>query len=121
MILDMLRNERRIKPERVLVDHAEEHTIRHILDAGYWCGLTLYPITKCTPQRAADMVERYGTQRLCVNSAGDWGPSNPMAVPAFMLEMRLRGHTANNISQVVYENPLQFFKQSARFAYDGRV
>lgn len=120
MILDMLRNESRLKPELVLIDHAEEHTIKPILDAGYWCGMTLYPVTKCTPQRASDMVERYGTERVMVNSAGDWGPSNPMAVPAFMLEMRLRGHAESEIGRVVYENLLTFFKQCRRFTWTPR-
>ena len=34
---------REIDPERVLVDHAEEHTIEMILEHGFWAGLTLYP------------------------------------------------------------------------------
>ncbi len=121
MILDMLKNESRLKPERVLVDHAEEHTIRHILDGGYWCGMTLYPVTKCTPQRAADMIERFGTQRICANSAGDWGPSQPMAVPQLILEMRMRGHSEADISQVVFENPLAFFRQCRRFNWSPRA
>lgn len=116
MILDMLKNESRLRPERVLVDHAEEHTIKAILDAGFWCGMTMYPITKCTPQRAADMIEKFGPERLCVNSAGDWGPSNPMAVPELILEMRLRGHSDESISKTVYENPRTFFLQCKRFS-----
>ena len=47
----------KLEPGRVLVDHAEEHTIEMILDHGYWAGLTLYPQTKVSPQRAADMIE----------------------------------------------------------------
>ena len=49
MILDMLKNDRRVKPQRVCVDHVEEHTVRLALDGGFWCGMTLYPTTKCTP------------------------------------------------------------------------
>src|SRR5262249_739293 len=63
MIIDMLQNARRVKPQRVIIDHVEEHTIRHALDAGFWCGMTLYPTTKCTPARAVDMVEMYGVER----------------------------------------------------------
>lgn len=118
MILDMLKNESRLKPERVIVDHAEEHTIGIIRDAGFWCGMTMYPVTKCTPQRAADMIEKHGTERLCVNSAGDWGPSQPMAVPQLILEMRRRGIDDATISRVVYDNPLAFFKQCKRFKWD---
>ena len=96
MIMDMIRNESRLKPDRILVDHAEEHTIKHILDGGYWCGMTLYPITKCTPQRSADMIEMYGTERIMVNSAGDWGPSDPMAVPQLIQELKMRGHAESD-------------------------
>ncbi len=117
MILDMLRNEPSIRPERVLIDHVEEHTIAPALDAGHWVGMTLYPTTKCTPQRAADMIERYGSDRICINSAGDWGPSNPCAVPAFVMEMRFRGHPESLCRRIVYENPIAVFSQSRRFGF----
>ena len=117
MILDMLTDDRRIDRGRVLVDHVEEHTIREVLDRGFWAGMTLYPVSKCTPERAVDMVELYGPERLLVNSAGDWGPSKPTAVPDFILAMRLRGHPDSLIRRIVYDNPLQFFRQSRRFEF----
>jgi predicted metal-dependent TIM-barrel fold hydrolase len=100
-----------------LVDHVEEHTIRLVLEEGFWAGMTLYPTSKCTPERAVDMIEMYGPDRLMVNSAGDWGPSNPGAVPQFILEMKLRGHSAATIRKVVYENPIGFFSQSTRWEF----
>jgi predicted metal-dependent TIM-barrel fold hydrolase len=115
MILDMLNGDRRLDRHRVLVDHVEEHTVRAVLESGYWAGMTLYPVSKCTPARAADMVEMYGPERLLVNSAGDWGPSKPTAVPDFIMEMRRRGHSEALIRQVVYENPIEFFSQSRGF------
>lgn len=117
MILDILRAEPRVDAARVCVDHCEEHTIHHVLDAGYWAGITLYPTTKATPERAADMVERYGPDRILVNSSADWGPSDPLAVPAFMQEMLRRGHPASLVRQVVYENPLRFMGQSRHFDF----
>jgi predicted metal-dependent TIM-barrel fold hydrolase len=117
MILDMLKGDSRIDRRRVLVDHVEEHTVGPVLDAGFWAGMTLYPVTKCTPQRAADIVEMYGPELLLVNSAGDWGPSKPTAVPDFILEMRKRGHAESAIRRVVYENPLEFFSQSRGFSF----
>ncbi len=36
MILDMLNGDSRINRSRVLVDHVEEHTIKSVLDDGYW-------------------------------------------------------------------------------------
>ncbi|MGD9648293.1 MAG: TatD family hydrolase [Pirellulales bacterium] len=117
MILDMLDDFGGLEHGRVLVDHVEEHTVRHVLDRGYWAGMTLYPVSKCTPERAVDMVEHYGPDRLLVNSAGDWGPSKPTAVPDFILAMRRRGHSEAEIRRVVYENPLEFFSQSRNFSF----
>jgi uncharacterized protein len=117
MILDMLADFPKLPHDRVLVDHVEEHTIRHVLERGYWAGMTLYPVSKCTPDRAVDMVEIYGPERLLVNSAGDWGPSKPTAVPDFILAMRKRGHGESLIRKVVYENPLEFFRQSRGFRF----
>jgi predicted metal-dependent TIM-barrel fold hydrolase len=120
MILDMLTGDGRLDRSRVLVDHVEEHTVRHVLDQGFWGGMTLYPVSKCTPARAADIIEMYGPERLMVNSAGDWGPSKPTAVPDFIFEMRRRGHAESLIRQVVYENPLKFFSQSKNFRFTPR-
>ena len=117
MILDMLGNHSELDRSRVLVDHVEEHTVEYVLEAGYWAGMTLYPVTKCTPSRAVDIIEKCGTERLCVNSAGDWGPSKPTAVPDLIMEMRRRGNTEETIRSVVYDNPFNFFSQSANFNF----
>lgn len=120
MILDMLIGDSRIDKSRVLVDHVEEHTVRHVLDEGFWAGMTLYPVTKCTPARACDIIEKYGGERLMVNSAGDWGPSKPTAVPDFIMEMRRRKHPESLIRKIVYDNPLAFFSQSQNFRFVAR-
>jgi predicted metal-dependent TIM-barrel fold hydrolase len=112
MIVDMLKGDRRVTPERVCIDHVEEHTVRLARDNGFWCGMTLYPVTKMTPSRAADVIEMYGPDQIMVNSAGDWGPSDPLAVPAFIFEMRRRKHPESVIEQVVYGNPLAFWRQA---------
>jgi hypothetical protein len=118
MIIDMLKGDRRVDPARVCIDHVEEHTVRFALDNGFWCGMTLYPTTKCTPERAVDIVEMVGVERVLANSAGDWGKSNPLAVPEFILEMRRRGHPETAIQTIVYDNPLAFFRQSPRWRED---
>lgn len=115
LIMDAIKANGSIEPGRVLIDHVEEHTVEMVLDRGFWAGMTLYPETKCTPQRAADIIEMYGTERLWINSAGDWGPSDPLAVPKCRLEMRRRGHTEETISRISYENPRTFLSQSAKF------
>ena len=106
---------REIEPQRVMVDHAEEHTIEMILDHGFWAGLTLYPQTKISPQRAVDVIEKYGPERICVAGACDWGPSDPIAVPRFAMEMRRRHHPEALIQQVVFDNPVRFLSQSPKF------
>ncbi len=115
MIIDMLQNDSRVLPHRVLVDHVEEHTVRLALDGGFWCAMTLYPTTKCTPARAADILEMVGTDRIMANSAGDWGKSDPLAVPELVLELRRRGHPEETIRKVVYDNPLAFWRQCSRW------
>ncbi len=114
-IIDALNADSRVTPEKVMVDHAEEHTVGLILDNGFWTGLTLYPQTKTSAARAADVIEMYGSERLCVASACDWGPSLPTAVPHFVLEMRRRGHPESLIRKIVYDNPLEFLSQSPKF------
>lgn len=121
MILDLLRTDRRVDRTRICIDHCEEHTIRAVLDEGYWAGITMYPTSKATPERAADMVEIYGADRILVNSSADWGPSDPMSVPAFIYEMRRRGHEESLIHQIVYDNPLTFFNQSRNFKFTPRT
>ena len=120
MILDMLCDDRRIDHSRVLIDHVEEHTIRAVLDAGFWAGMTLYPVSKCTPERAVDMVEMYGPERLLVNSAGDWGPSKPTAVPDFILAMRLRGHPESLIRRDRLREPAEVLQPEPRTSTSRR-
>lgn len=115
LILDALRSDSRIRPERVIIDHCEEHTIQMVLDAGFWAGITLYPESKTTPPRAIDMFEVYGHERVWLNSACDWGRSDPLAVPKTALEMRRRGHSDETIDALIFQNPAKFMAQSPRF------
>ena len=104
-----------IKPERVIIDHVEEHTVGMVLDAGMWAGMTLYPESKCSPARAIDMLDCYGRERIWMNSACDWGVSIPLNVPRTALEMRKRGWTADAVDKVIYQNPIAFMSQCPKF------
>ena len=115
LIVEALKNFPKIKPERVIIDHVEEHTIDHVLDHGFWAGITLYPESKSTPVRAVDMIESVSAQRVWLNSACDWGHSDPLSVPKAAQEMRRRGHSAAAIDRLVYGNPVKFLSQSPRF------
>ncbi|MBP6708676.1 MAG: TatD family hydrolase [Candidatus Accumulibacter sp.] len=115
IIMDLIRAEPRIDPARVLIDHAEEHTIGEIKDRGFWFGLTLYPNSKGSPERAIDAVEIYGTDRICINSSADWSVSDPLSVLKCANEMRRRGHPEPAVNQVFYENPKRFLGQCPKF------
>jgi predicted metal-dependent TIM-barrel fold hydrolase len=104
-----------LKPELVDIDHNTEETIQHALDAGCWAGITMYPRTKCTPQRARDMAERFGLERLLLNSSGDWEWSDPLAVPKCGHLMLQTGFTRKQVNQAVWHNPYRFLAQSANF------
>ncbi len=115
LIMHAIKANGRIDPGRVLIDHVEEHTVGIVLDEGFWAGMTLYPETKCTPQRAADIIEMYGTERIWINSAGDWGPSDPLAVPKAQREMARRGHSPQTISRISFDNPRAFLSACSKF------
>lgn len=107
----MLKSDSRIDPARVLIDHVEEHTAHLVLNAGCWAGITLYPESKCTPPRAIDLLDLYGSDRLWLNSACDWGCSDPLAVPKTAIEMRRRGYDAGTIDRVIFQHPMRFLSQ----------
>jgi predicted metal-dependent TIM-barrel fold hydrolase len=116
LIMDVIRNEPRIDPGRVIIDHAEEHTVGEIRERGFWVGLTLYPTSKCSPARAVDILEVHGTDRIWLNSAADWGVSDPLATVKAANEMRMRRFPEETIEKVLYRNPKAFLGQSPKFA-----
>ncbi len=104
--------EMKFDPTKVLLDHNTEETIELSHDFGAWCGHTVYPLTKLSPERAANIFERYGTERMMVNSSCDWGPSDPLSVPKTVAELKRRGWKTGDIRKIVWDNPIAFFGQS---------
>ena len=121
IITSILKNDKRIKPQRVLIDHCEEHTIRMAREAGFWAGLTIYPVSKVTPQRAVDILELFGSNLICVNSASDWGESSPSMLTDTYLEFRRRGHGEDEATAVFHDNPCRFFGQSGKWTRKRRL
>jgi predicted metal-dependent TIM-barrel fold hydrolase len=105
--------------ERVLIDHNNEETLPLVLDTGCWAGHTIYPNTKMDEQRMAVLVQKYGPDRIIVNSAADWGISDPLKVPKTIEVMRKAGIKEETIERIVWDNPAAFFAQSGRL--DVRV
>lgn len=115
MIVDYLKGHGRVNPERVAIDHCEEHTIGMVRDAGFWASMTIYPITKNSPARVVDTIERFGLDRMLVDASGDWGPSDPGTLHDAIFEMRLRGHDDRNVETLFYNNPCYFLGQCPKF------
>ncbi|MCY3023221.1 MAG: TatD family hydrolase [Planctomycetota bacterium] len=104
-----------MKPELIDIDHNTEETIQHALDGGFYAGITMYPRTKCTPQRARDMVERFGIERVLLNSSADWETSDPLAMPKAAHLMLQTGFSRRQVRRVVWETPYEFLSQSPKF------
>jgi predicted metal-dependent TIM-barrel fold hydrolase len=101
--------------ERVLIDHNTEETLPLVLDSGCWAGHSIYPNTKMDEMRMAALIKKYGGERIIINSAADWGISDPLKVPKTVDVMRDEGIADSAILQVVWQNPTTFFAQSGRF------
>ena len=99
---------------RVLIDHNIEETLPIVLETKCWAGHTIYPNTKMDEMRMATLVKKYGTDRIIVNSAADWGISDPLKVPKTIAVMREQGITDADIQTIVWDNPVAFFAQSGR-------
>ncbi len=108
-----------IPEERVLIDHNTEETLPLVLDTGCWAGHSIYPHTKMDEPRMTELVRRYGTERILINSAADWGVSDPLKVPKTVAVMRSAGVPDSAIETVVWRNPVAFFAQSGRLDLDG--
>jgi hypothetical protein len=103
-----------IKPDLVLIDHNNEETIELVLSSGCWAGHSIYPKTKMDEQRMVQLVKRYGGERILINSAADWGVSDPLKVPKTARAMAEAGVSQDTIAQIVWDNPVTFFSQSGR-------
>jgi hypothetical protein len=66
-------------------------------------------------QRMVTLVKQYGAERMLINSAADWGVSDPLKVPKTAQAMREAGIAEAAINQICWKNPLNFFAQSGRF------
>jgi predicted metal-dependent TIM-barrel fold hydrolase len=104
--------------ERTLIDHNNEETLPAVLDTGCWAGHSIYPNTKMDEARMVTLVKQYGSERIIINSAADWGVSDPLKVPKTVAAMREAGIADNTIQTIVWDNPASFFSQSGRLELD---
>jgi predicted metal-dependent TIM-barrel fold hydrolase len=105
-------------PGMVLVDHLNELTVDLVDDAGAWLGFSIYPDTKMDPARMVAVLQRRGLERVLVNSAADWGRSDPLATARTAEAMLAAGFDDDQVDRVLWRNPVEFFGQSGRLLLD---
>jgi predicted metal-dependent TIM-barrel fold hydrolase len=108
-----------IDPQRVVVDHLNELTVKEVAASGCWMGFSIYPDTKMSPDRMVVILQQFGTERILVNSAADWGKSDPLRTYATGQAMLAAGFTEDDVDQVLWRNPVAFYGQSGRLDLDS--
>ncbi|TAA47504.1 hydrolase TatD [Corallincola luteus] len=107
-----------IDENMVLIDHLNEQTLPLVLETECWRGHSIYPNTKMSEPRMVKLLQQYGTEKMVINSAADWGVSDPLKVPKTAQAMRDAGFSEQDISLVTFENPINFFAQSGRISVE---
>ena len=107
-----------VAPETILIDHNNELTVKEVHASGCWAGFSIYPNTKMDEYRMVRILEDVGTDRILINSACDWGVSDPLKVAKTVAAMQEAGFDDDDVDKVVWRNPLEFFGQSGRLILD---
>ncbi len=105
-------------PTKIIVDHNNEETVREVLDRGYWAAFSIYPSTKMGNARMVDILAEYGAERIMVDSACDWGISEPLGVAKTAKLALERGIPQEHVRLVCYQNALSAYGQSGQMQED---
>ena len=116
--LDVVR-ESGIEPGRVVIDHNNELTTPLVVDSGCWLGFSVYPDTKMDEHRMVLLLKEFGLERMLVNSAADWGRSDPLKTVRVAEQMLAAGFTDDDVDQVLWRNPVAFYAQSGRLELEA--
>jgi hypothetical protein len=111
--MDVL-EEMKAEPYMSVIDHNNEETVKEVLDRGFWAAFTIYPHTKMGNERMVEVLKQYGPERIIVDSAADWGISDPLAVPKTAALMLERGIPVEHVQMVCYQNALTAYGQSGQ-------
>ena len=109
--MDVL-EEHGIDPSTVVIDHNNEETVESVLDRGFWTAFTIYPNTKMGSERMVAVVEKYGSNKILIDSSADWGVSDPLSVPKTAKLMLDNGISSENVQAVCYQNALDAYAQN---------
>ena len=108
-----------IDESRVVLDHLNEFTVGLAAQTGCWMGFSIYPDSKMSPDRMVAILGRYGLERMLVNSAADWGRSDPLLTLHTAEAMLAAGFTTDDVDKVLWRNPVEFYGQSGRLDLDA--
>jgi predicted metal-dependent TIM-barrel fold hydrolase len=103
-----------VAPNRVVIDHNNEETVKEVLDRGFWAAFTIYPNTKMGNERMVEIARKYGSNQIFIDSSADWGVSDPLAVPKTARLMLDRGIPQKDVEAICYGNALKAFGQSGQ-------
>jgi predicted metal-dependent TIM-barrel fold hydrolase len=104
--------------ERVLLDHLNETTVKEARDSGAWLGFSVYPDTKMDEERMVAVLQEFGPEKVLVNSAADWGRSDPLKTRKVGDALRDAGFDEDDVDLVLWRNPAAFYGLSGRLALD---
>ncbi len=107
-----------IDPSMVVIDHNNEETVREVLDRGYWAAFSIYPSTKMGSARMVELLKVYGPERIIVDSACDWGISEPLGVAKTAMLAEREGIDREAIRLICYQNALDAYGQSGQMKED---
>lgn len=110
--------EHNMDPSKIVVDHNNEETVREVLDRGFWAAFSIYPSTKMGNARMVDLLGQYGSERIMVDSACDWGISEPLGVAKTAQLALQRGIAQEDVRKVCYQNALDAYGQSGQMCED---
>lgn len=105
-----------LSPSKVIIDHNNEETIQDVLDKGFWAAFTIYPKTKMGNERMVEVVRKFGSDRIIVDSSADWGFSDPLAVPKTANLMLAKGISKSAVEKTCYSNALLAYGQSGQIS-----
>jgi len=110
--------ESNLDPSMVVVDHLNETNVAMVKDSGAWMGFSIYPDTKMDEERLVAILHEYGTEKVLVNSAADWGKSDPLKTASTAKAMLAGGFSQDDVDRVLWQNPVDFYGQSGALVLD---
>lgn len=103
-----------LDPSNVIIDHNNEETVKEVLDRGFIAAFTIYPKTKMGNERMVEVVRKFGSTNIIVDSSADWGVSDPLAVPKTASLMLTKGISKEDVVKTCYQNALDAFGKNGK-------